>query len=445
MLSRQQMLELLSAMGVDLPPKTKLPDAELDKRLTKALDSAQYISRVVPTTPFDPNTLPAWSSSQNGKKERIGEAIKRHNVHEAGIVATSKAAGVEPFPLYANPFQDLRQTMMALGMACDNPHAGSILPLIIQDAEKEVAGIVMRIVDVRMFDGETPVLVVFYRHDVAGSASLMETVAWVQDHVNADRPIHNVTATLSEQEMLLRVLKQNSKRLAKSYRPNRTATESGFTLSFLLPIGPLTAKDMAKLNANNGCTVCGDPAKSKCSRCAVMRYCSAVCQKEDWKAHRTLCKSWETATWHRISFTTRGCRPNGLFISNISRFDIVQHGDIFKNNDIASFSDPSPPQNTHGEMPFIVKVQVLTKDTRGPEELFNTSRDPKVEHLMFYDKNRTLDVLVLRAPETEADYGKMAELVRRQGNPAKGFVWALRSGDWSIDVCMDSFPEPQKW
>ncbi|KAF7329240.1 MYND-type domain-containing protein [Mycena kentingensis (nom. inval.)] len=403
--SREHILELLSAMGVDLPPKTKLPDAELDKRLAKALDSAQYISRVVPTTPFDPATLPTWSSSPNAP--------------------------------------DLRQTMMALGACWDDPQGGPVAPIVVQDAEKEISAIPMRIVDVRMFDASTPVLVVLYRHDVSGSASLPETLGWVQANLAAGRAIRNVTATMKEQEMLLRMLKQNSKRLAKSYKAKRTATEKSFMLSFLLPVGPLTAKDMAKFNANNGCTVCGDPAKSKCARCAVMRYCGSVCQKEDWKTHRSLCKSWESAIWHRITFTTRGCRPNGIVIYNIGRFDIVQHGDIYNNNSLPMLFDSSSPQNTHGATPFIVKVQVLTKNLVGPDG--KTMVDPDLEQVMFYDKSRALDVLFLRSPETEADFRRMGELVRRQGNPAKGFVWALRTGDWTIDVCVNSFPEPQKW
>lgn len=35
-LSREESLGLLSSMGVNLPRKTKLPDAELEKRVTKA-------------------------------------------------------------------------------------------------------------------------------------------------------------------------------------------------------------------------------------------------------------------------------------------------------------------------------------------------------------------------------------------------------------------------
>mmetsp|Transcript_62773 Transcript_62773/g.198812 ORF Transcript_62773/g.198812 Transcript_62773/m.198812 type:complete len:229 (+) Transcript_62773:78-764(+) len=39
------------------------------------------------------------------------------------------------------------------------------------------------------------------------------------------------------------------------------------------------------------CARCGmDPARSRCSCCKAVHYCSAACQKEDWKAHRASCK-----------------------------------------------------------------------------------------------------------------------------------------------------------
>ena len=87
--------------------------------------------------------------------------------------------------------------------------------------------------------------------------------------------ILNINATLAEQQLLLRLLKQNSKRLISSYNPPRLdRTEKPFTLSFLIPVGPLGEKEMGSFNKNDGCSVCGEPARSKCSRCNAIRYCS---------------------------------------------------------------------------------------------------------------------------------------------------------------------------
>jgi hypothetical protein len=125
-------------MGVDLPRKTKLPDSELAKRLSKALDSAQYLTRVVQTPRLDPKSYSAWSKSN----KPLIEAVRRHNMGEAAFIEKSKVIGNgNPFPLFSNAFMDLRQTLMSIGKACDR---AVIPPIIIQD-EGEVSGICMRV------------------------------------------------------------------------------------------------------------------------------------------------------------------------------------------------------------------------------------------------------------------------------------------------------------
>jgi hypothetical protein len=39
----------------------------------------------------------------------------------------------------------------------------------------------------------------------------------------------------------------------------------------------------------SNCKVCGGPGKFRCSACNVTRYCSAICQKKDWKEHKLTC------------------------------------------------------------------------------------------------------------------------------------------------------------
>lgn len=38
------------------------------------------------------------------------------------------------------------------------------------------------------------------------------------------------------------------------------------------------------------CSMCEKETKTKCSRCKEKRYCSAECQRKDWKEHKKLCK-----------------------------------------------------------------------------------------------------------------------------------------------------------
>ncbi|KAJ6558190.1 hypothetical protein B0H19DRAFT_1261726 [Mycena capillaripes] len=107
MLPREEMLALLSSMGVDFPRKTKLPDAELDRHLSKALDSsAQYLTRVIPTPPLDPTSYPSWFRDKTNKS--VLEAIKGHNIGEATLIEASQMRGIgNPFsPLYTNAFMD---------------------------------------------------------------------------------------------------------------------------------------------------------------------------------------------------------------------------------------------------------------------------------------------------------------------------------------------------
>lgn len=87
--------------------------------------------------------------------------------------------------------------------------------------------------------------------------------------------MRNVVATAKEQHLFLRLLERNSERLSASYKPKRTALERDFVPSFMLPVGPLSGKEVSRFNNNDGCSVCGDPAKSKWARCNVKRYCGA--------------------------------------------------------------------------------------------------------------------------------------------------------------------------
>ncbi|KAJ7086414.1 hypothetical protein B0H15DRAFT_986576 [Mycena belliarum] len=437
MLPRDEILGLLSSMGVELPRKTKLPDAELDKRLSKALDSAQYLTRVIPTLPLDPSSYPSWFRDKSNKP--VLDAIRRHNIGEATMIYESKMKGIDnPVPLYTNAFMDVRQTLMSIGNACDS----GMNPIVLQDPGQS-SGICMRVLEVKQFDAQTPILIVVFRHDLAGALS-PASFQWLSSYVTSDTPtaMANITATMQEQHLLLRLLRQNSKRLPVSYKPKRAATETSFTLSFLLPVGPLGAQDVAKYNTNNGCAVCGDPAKQKCSRCGAVRYCDAACQKEDWKSHRPLCASWQGAKWQGLTFALE--QP-GTYALRFSRYDNVQHDDVQKRLERAK-EKQGPPANTHGMTPFIVKVQINSSQAHGPAHpLFSTSARDNGSNFLIYDQRRTLDVMVLRASDA-AQFSAVADVVRAKGERGlKMFCWAIRTGEWTIDICLDRHPEWQMW
>jgi sulfatase maturation enzyme AslB (radical SAM superfamily) len=59
--------------------------------------------------------------------------------------------------------------------------------------------------------------------------------------------------------------------------------------------------------AKKTCQVCGKAASKKCSRCHLVWYCSEICQKKGWKAHKSLCNSeYQTHQYelHKKAFDT---------------------------------------------------------------------------------------------------------------------------------------------
>ncbi|KAJ7688956.1 hypothetical protein B0H17DRAFT_1331915 [Mycena rosella] len=399
MLPREEILVLLSSMGVDLPRRTKLPDAELDKRLSKALDSAQYLTRVVPAPPLDPTSYASWSRDKSNTT--VLEGIRRHNVGEATIIHDNKMKGIDnPIPLYSNAFMDVRQTLMSIANACDC----GMPPIVLQDPG-ESSGICMRVLDVRQFDSQTPILIVVFHHDVKDSLS-RGSFDWISSYVSSTTPtaMANIAATVQEQHLLLRLLNQNSKRLVPSYKPKRASTEASFTLSFLLPVG-------------------------------AVRYCDAACQKEDWKSHRPLCNSWQGAKWQGLTFILADQYKPGAYSLRISRYDNVQHNDAQKRMELAKHNQ-GPPANTHGTTPFIVKVQVNSSTALGPAHpLFKSNAQNDGGDMLIYDQRRTIDVMVLRASSDVAQFSAVADVVKAKGERGiKTFCWAIRTGEWTIDI-----------
>ncbi|KAJ7641528.1 hypothetical protein FB45DRAFT_359008 [Roridomyces roridus] len=445
-LARAEILSLLNSMGVDLPRKTKLSDEELEKRLSRTLDSTQYLTRVVPKPPFDPNAYPSWFQDKSNKP--VLEAMSRHNVLEATMNHESRLKGIDnPVELYSNPAMDLRQTIMSIGNACDQ----GMVPVVVQDKD-DSSGICMRVLQVKQFDKETPILVVLFQHDLKGAIS-PGGAQWMSSIVNSKttQPLLKITATIQEQQLLLRLLYANSKRLVSSYKPKRASTETSFTLSFLLPVGPLAGRDIAKYNTNDGCSVCGDPAAKKCSRCGAARYCDAVCQKDDWKTHRALCNSLQNARWKSATFVSADEPQPGLFSVRISQYDIVQHQDTQKRME-ALFSNVNkgPPTNTHGLVPFIVKVQLQSSKAKGPaypvmKELGGTPPELDGKSFLVYDQRKTFEVMVFQDANSEV-FDDVLKVIKSRGERAiKTFMWAIRTGDWTIDLCLDTLPDLQRW
>lgn len=140
-LDRDQTLQILSCIGVDLPPHTKLSDDALDDRLRKALNAAQTLSIATRTPSSLPVTAyPVWPKT-GGKS--VFEASIRTSIAEAQEVHGKRLAGISPVAeLRVNPFVDLRQTISHLGKNWDQ---GNKMCLILDSQVDEASRIPMHV------------------------------------------------------------------------------------------------------------------------------------------------------------------------------------------------------------------------------------------------------------------------------------------------------------
>lgn len=89
--------------------------------------------------------------------------------------------------------------------------------------------------------------------------------------------VQRVSTTALERTMVYTLLQHNSKRISPEYKPAKNPGMGSFGVSFLLPLAPLSLRDIGKLSSHDGCLVCGETKKAlrKCSGCMSVTYCSA--------------------------------------------------------------------------------------------------------------------------------------------------------------------------
>ncbi|TDL26562.1 hypothetical protein BD410DRAFT_763795 [Rickenella mellea] len=391
-------------MGVELPSKNKLPVDLLDQRLTKALDCAQQISKFIATIPLDPSTLTNWSPSM----KPLVQATRRLNQTEAvqGCMADSSGLTAK-VPLFKNSFTDLRMSIRSFGQYWDKGYKA----FYIAGPEKDV-GYLLRVVNVYSVGEDDPIFVVLYgkRKVASDDDAFMRFLDHYQD---VQGNIVHAKATKEEQNMLLKLLDMNSKRLVPEYDTPRIPVEKEFKISFLLPICPLSQGDIGTLTHDTGCVICGTTTKTECSRCHSVRYCSRECQSSDWKDHKPRCKSVTDGTWTTLNFAS--VAP-GWFYWTVNRYDTL-HSLKDKNN--IKEGTLEPPPNLRGENVFLVKIQINGFD------------------LLIYDRKKKLEVHVLRSGDPK---GYAAVEKACSGKP-KIYRWAKRVGDHQLSVCLDIAPQ----
>jgi hypothetical protein len=113
--TRSETLSLLSSLGVEIPPDSKLQDAALASKLKKALNLAQRLSEVMPHGTLDPAAAPPWTAS----KKLLQDIMGTHSIEEHLQAAENKRGQADvPDPL-AQPFVGMRQSLRGVGKAWD--------------------------------------------------------------------------------------------------------------------------------------------------------------------------------------------------------------------------------------------------------------------------------------------------------------------------------------
>lgn len=113
-ISRDDLLILLSSMGVVLPKDNKLPVEELNRRLGQALDTSQQYSEVIKKTPVDPLSLPKWTSAE----KTLYQASQRENLME-GFQTPTPGPNNTISLAKEETFSEMKQTLLGVAYTFD--------------------------------------------------------------------------------------------------------------------------------------------------------------------------------------------------------------------------------------------------------------------------------------------------------------------------------------
>ncbi|KZT04914.1 uncharacterized protein LAESUDRAFT_760660 [Laetiporus sulphureus 93-53] len=413
-LTREETLKVLSELGIDLPPASKLPGDALEKRLRQALNAAQYVPRILPDPPSNPAALHPWPENGSmGGSRSVHEAVKRNNVAEINTVFEARKRGQNnPYPLYESAIMDVRQTLMSIGKYWDE----GVRWCVIQDPECEISAINVKLLSVHELNAKTPVIAVLYQNFAEGDNPLLG-IQWCQAQVDKyGPPAYCITATILEQKILLKL----------------QDFEDDYKVSFPLPVGPLGYEDIAKLNSDTGCALCGKKSSSRCSQCQTVSYCGQDCQRADWPHHKRTCRSLRGGVWRTVPFANVVPGPMGKYSVLVNHYTPLT--DL---NDIKSPNPDEPQLNIHGDKLFLVKLQ--NQQSSGPMAS---------ETILIYDRRQSLVAYFVKGKASEVYDEIRKEIQGPRGGyqGLKTYRWAKRVGDWELSICLDREPQTEiRW
>ncbi len=280
---------------------------------------------------------------------------------------------------------------------------------------------------------DTPVIVVLYEHGPGSIRTRPSAATLIKETRSGQQPVH-IQTTLRIEKLLLKILHMNAKHLSSSYAPPllNNKMRHKYSLSFFLPITPLSMREVGSLNSDVGCAVCGLPSTSRCSGCQQAAYCSKDCQKMDWAKHKRECKNKSLAggNWIDVDMTSPGYSE---YTQPVNEFSVIGKGPRSETPIVKSAAD-WPPPNIYDDKPFVIKIMVPE-----PEMGFMP--------LMIYDRRRSVEFL-LRIDVDPRSYEALLTTTRRSGDfGLRIFLYAKRTGHTKLSVCLNREPptESVKW
>ncbi|KAF8159212.1 hypothetical protein B0H34DRAFT_702485 [Crassisporium funariophilum] len=411
-ITRDDLLILLASMGVSLPKTTKIPDADLHKRVLSALDTSQQLSDLIEKLPVDPTNYPLWSS-----KKTLFEASQRQNMTEA-ICREMAHEKLGPLAPKEEVFKEMRKSIMGFAYMRDM----DLYEMCFAD-DSEQWGILVRIFDVYKVKDDVPLFLFIYKEL---HATETHTLKDLQEVFRAGGDFVTLKTSDFERRALLKLFEANAKRLHPRHQAINDEGQArllGFKSSFVLPLCPINMRDLGKLTHNPGCDVCGKKNIRRCVQCLSASYCGKECQTKDWQNHRQTCRSLKGGTWRTITFEEP---PSAMpYQSIINRLDSMHNPATAGINKVTS-GDKIQPDIHNGKV-FLAKFQISLSHLR------------EAADMLIYDRQRSFQAFWKRSSDRQ-----LFDSTRNSmGGRMKFYRWARRVGDHQFEVCMDRAPEQE--
>ena len=370
---------------------------------------------------LDLNALPTWAED-----EAVDKPFLNSFTFYEGVMnnATTPAGAVQ--------FELRRLLATMAGAVKDHKHMQ--FRMVVEDAANSVGlTIDMPLALLRDDDG-MPVLVVRYARHSVDSPNLIDDLneMLAQAKVGGDFSLFCQQKDLKREvvDALFALLECNSALIKEGTGPQNVP--ACMRLSMIRPV------QLPK--AEYPCAVCGEEARSRCSRCSGVRYCSREHQAQDWKRHKKVCRDAAKAaaadvpgSYVDVMVTQGNDLFSGMFTSTLS-FHAPQ-----SNNFTESKGRRGDPLGVPDTDSVLIKIQLPMLPTMRA----HSGRGM----MMVYDKRRTFQLQISESNATTAGYDAIADLIRSKGvQGLKGYFNAsIRENGTVLRVFMAGLMPPQPW